>query len=286
MNIKSNRKITTIEPSSGWTGFDFVGIWQYRDLVFLLVRRDFVATYKQTILGPAWFVLQPLFLTIVFTVIFGKIAKIPTEGLPPLLFYNSALIIWSYFSSCFSGNSNTFLTNAGTYQKVYYPRLINPITNCISGLFGFTIQFIFFIGYFLTYTFLIPTPEPFSITWVILTFPLLILLTGALGLGLGLWMSVLTAKYRDFSQIIGFLTQAMMYMTPIIYPLSEIPSNYRFWISLNPMVPIVETFRFGLLGKGSFSPIHLGYSASITLILLLSGMYLFKRTEKRVVDYL
>lgn len=284
-NIPKNR-ITTLEPTSGWTGFDFVGVWQYRDLIYLLVRRDFLATYKQTILGPTWFVLQPLFLTIVFIVIFGKIAKIPTEGLPPLLFYNSALIIWSYFSACFSANSNTFLANAGTYQKVYYPRLINPICNCISGLFGFFIQLIFFIGYFLIYTFFIPTSEPFSITWVILTFPFLIILTGALGLGLGLWMSVLTAKYRDFSQITGFLTQGMMYLTPIIYPFSEIPNSYRFLISLNPMVPIVETFRFGFLGKGSFSPLHLGYSAVIALILLLSGIYIFRKTEKRVVDYL
>jgi lipopolysaccharide transport system permease protein len=279
-------KITTIQPSSGWTGFDFAGIWQFRDLIFLLVRRDFFAAYKQTILGPAWFVLQPLFLTVVFTIIFGKIAQIPTEGLPPLLFYNSALIIWSYFSSCFSANSNTFLANAGTYQKVYYPRLINPLANCISNLFGFSLQILFFFCYFLIYTFLIPTTEPFALTAVFLLFPLLIVLTGALGLGLGLWMSVLTAKYRDFSQIIGFLTQAMMYMTPVIYPLSEIPSDYRFWISLNPMVPVVEAFRFGLLGKGSFSPLHLGYSVVITLFILFSGMYIFKKTEKRVVDYL
>ncbi len=279
-------KITIIKSSSGWVGFDFIGIWQYRDLIYLLVRRDFISAYKQTILGPIWFVLQPLFLTLVFAIIFGKIAQIPTDGLPPLLFYNSALIIWSYFSSCFSANSNTFLANAGTYQKVYYPRLINPLSNCISSLFGFSIQLFFFFGYFLIYTFIIPTPEPFTLTGVFLLFPLLILLTGTLGLGLGLWMSVLTAKYRDFSQITGFLTQAMMYLTPIIYPLSEIPSDYRFWISLNPMVPVVEAFRFGLLGKGSFSPLHLSYSVVIALFLFFSGMYLFKKTERRVVDYL
>ncbi len=284
-SIEKN-KITIIKPSTGWLGFDFASIWQYRDLLFLLVKRDFVSAYKQTILGPAWFVLQPLFLTIIFTLIFGKFAQIPTEGLPPLLFYNSGLIIWSYFSSCFSGNASTFTTNAGTYQKVYYPRLINPLANCISGLLGFLIQLIFFIAYFLIYKFLLPISEPFTITWPVLLLPLLVILSSLLGLGLGLWMSVLTAKYRDFNQIIGFLVQGMMYLTPIIYPLSEIPDKYRFWISLNPMAPVVETFRFGLLSKGSFSPLHLLYSAIIALLILLSGMYLFKKTERRVVDYL
>lgn len=286
MSIKSNTKLTVIRPSSGWTGFNFKELWQFRDLLYLLVKRDFITQYKQTILGPAWFVLQPLFLTVVFTVVFGKFAQIPTDGLPPLLFYNSALIIWSYFSTCFSGNANTFMVNAGTYQKVYYPRLINPIANCISGLVGFLIQILFFGGYFLIYKFIVPTAEPFFITWVVLILPFMIALSATLGLGLGLWMSVITAKYRDFSQIIGFLTQSMMYTTPVIYPLSEVPDNYRFWISLNPMVPVVETFRYGLLGKGSFSPIHLSYSVVIASLLLLSGMYFFKRTEKRVVDYL
>ena len=279
-------KITTLKPSAGWTGFDFAGIWQYRDLLYLLVRRDFLAQYKQTILGPAWFVLQPLFLTVVFTLIFGKFAQIPTEGLPPLLFYNSGLIIWSYFSSCFTGNASVFTTNAGIYQKVYYPRLINPLANCTSALFGFSIQAVFFLGYFCIYKFLIPTEEFFSMTWAMLLLPILIPLVASLGLGMGLWMSVLTAKYRDFNQITGFLAQALMYATPIIYPLSEIPEKYRFWASLNPMAPVVETFRFALLGKGYFSAPHLIYCGMLALCILLSGMYFFKRTERRVVDYL
>jgi lipopolysaccharide transport system permease protein len=251
-----------------------------------LVRRDFYAQYKQTILGPAWFVLQPLFLTVVFTLIFGTFAKIPTEGLPPLLFYNAGLIIWSYFSVCFTGNASIFTTNAGIYQKVYYPRLINPLSNCIYALFGFSIQAVFFLGYFCIYKFFIPTASSFEMTWAILILPLLIPLVASFGLGLGLWMSVLTAKYRDFSQITGFLAQAFMYMTPIIYPLSEIPEKYRFWASLNPMASVVETFRFALLGKGSFSLNLLCYSAIIAALLLLSGMYFFKKTERRVVDYL
>jgi len=284
-NLQQN-KITIFKPSAGWTGFDFVGIWQYRDLLYLLVRRDFLAQYKQTILGPAWFVLQPLFLTIVFTLIFGKFAQIPTEGLPPLLFYNSGLIIWSYFSSCFTGNASTFTANAAIYQKVYYPRLINPLANCISALFGFSLQALFFLGYFCLYKFFIPTEEFFTMTWAVLLLPLLIPLVAFLGLGMGLWMSVLTAKYRDFNQITGFLAQALMYATPIIYPLSEIPEQYRFWAYLNPMASVVETFRFALLGKGSFSAPHLIYSGILALCILLSGMYFFKRTEKRVVDYL
>lgn len=255
-------------------------------MLYLLVRRDFLAQYKQTILGPAWFVLQPLFLTVVFTLIFGKFAQIPTEGLPPLLFYNSGLIIWSYFSSCFTGNASVFTANAGIYQKVYYPRLINPIANCISALFGFSIQAVFFLGYFCIYKFLIPPEEFFTMTWAVLLLPLLIPLVAFLGLGIGLWMSVLTAKYRDFNQITGFLAQALMYATPIIYPLSEIPEQYQFWASLNPMASVVETFRFALLGKGSFSAPHLIYSGILALCILLSGMYFFKRTEKRVVDYL
>ena len=250
------------------------------------MRRDFLAQYKQTILGPAWFVLQPLFLTVVFTLIFGTFAKIPTEGLPPLLFYNSGLIIWSYFSVCFAGNASIFTTNAAIYQKVYYPRLINPIANCISALFGFSIQAFFFLGYFCLYKFFIPTTADFEMTWAVIILPMLIPLVALLGLGLGLWMSVLTAKYRDFSQITGFLAQALMYATPIIYPLSEVPEKYRFWVSLNPMAPIVETFRYALLGKGSFSLQFLINSSAIALFLMLSGMYFFKRTERRVVDYL
>jgi lipopolysaccharide transport system permease protein len=196
------------------------------------------------------------------------------------------LIIWSYFSSCFTGNATTFVANAGIYQKVYYPRLINPIANCISALFGFLIQAIFFLLYFCIYKFFIPTEEFFTMTWAILILPMLVPLVASLGLGLGLWMSVLTAKYRDFSQITGFLAQALMYATPIIYPLSAIPDKYQFWVSLNPIAPVVETFRFALLGKGSFSPGLLLYSAAVAIFILLSGMYLFKRTEKRVVDYL
>ncbi len=285
--METNQKsVTCIQPSSGWTGFDFIGIWKYRDLLYLLVRRDFLASYKQTILGPAWFVLQPLFLTVVFTIIFGNFAQIPTEGLPPLLFYNSGLIIWSYFSNCFSGNASTFSANAGIYQKVYYPRLINPLANCISSLFGFFIQAVFFIGYFLIYKFFIHVPEPFAMTWAMVLIPILIPIVALLGLGLGLWMSVLTAKYRDFNQITGFLVQALMYATPIIYPFSQIPENYRFWASLNPMVSVVETFRLALLGKGSWMPLHLLYVIIFTSVVLLSGMYMFKRTERKVVDYL
>lgn len=285
--METNQKsVTCIQPSSGWTGFDFIGIWKYRDLLYLLVRRDFLASYKQTILGPAWFVLQPLFLTVVFTIIFGNFAQIPTEGLPPLLFYNSGLIIWSYFSNCFSGNASTFSANAGIYQKVYYPRLINPLANCISSLFGFFIQAVFFIGYFLIYKFFIHVPEPFAMTWAMFLIPILIPIVALLGLGLGLWMSVLTAKYRDFNQITGFLVQALMYATPIIYPFSQIPENYRFWASLNPMVSVVETFRLALLGKGSWMPLHLLYVIIFTSVVLLSGMYMFKRTERKVVDYL
>jgi len=156
----------------------------------------------------------------------------------------------------------------------------------VSGLFGFVIQAVFLLGYYLIYKFFIPTPEPFGMTWGVILLPILIPLAATLGLGLGLWMSVLTAKYRDFSQITGFLAQALMYATPIIYPLSVIPEKYRFWAALNPMASVVETFRFGILGKGSFSAPHLLYSTIISTILLLSGMYFFKRTEKRVVDYL
>jgi lipopolysaccharide transport system permease protein len=203
-----------------------------------------------------------------------------------LLFYNSGLIIWAYFSGCFTGNANTFVANAGIYGKVYYPRLINPLANCISGLLGFSIQITFFIAYYFIYKFLIPTPEPFGFTWFVVILPLFIPLTAALGLGLGLWMSVLTAKYRDFCQITGFLAQALMYATPIIYPFSQIPPKYQLIASLNPMVSIVEGFRFGLLGKGSLLPGQIIYSISFAVIILLSGMYFFKRTEKRVIDYL
>lgn len=232
-----------------------------------------------------WCVLQPLFLTLVFSLVFGNFANISTESLPPLLFYNSGLLLWNFFSICFNSNSSIFLTQANIYQKVYYPRLIDPIANCFSGLCSLAIQSLFFCGYFLTYKFFISGSEDFGNTWVIIIVPIIIFVSALLGLGLGLWMSVLTAKYRDLRHLSAFFLQSLMYASPIIFPISQIPVKFQKIAMLNPLAPLIEAFRFALLGKGYFEPVYLLYSILVSLLIFLSSIFVFQKVEKRVVDY-
>ena len=273
-----------LESSHGLLRIDWHGLLHYRDLMFLLVRRDFVAQYKQTILGPLWFIIQPLLTTLVFTVIFGNVAKIPTDGIPPMLFYLCGMCVWSYFAACFSTISNTFIANANLFGKVYFPRIILPASVVVSKLIAFGIQmatFLVFLAYFIFYT---KVGAVVHITSWIWSLPLLLILSAALGLGVGLWISALTTKYRDLAHLATFLTQLWMYATPVVYPISQIPERWLWLAALNPMTGIVEAFRKAFLGAGEASLYLLGMSTCITLLLLLTGLILFSRAEKTFVD--
>jgi len=272
---------TVIRPWNPWFKFDLLGIWRYRDLIRLFVRRDFVALYKQTILGPIWFIIQPLFTTIVFTLVFGKIAKIPTEGVPDFLFFFSGNVVWGYFSGCLTSTSSTFTANAGLFGKVYFPRLTAPISSVISKIPQFAIQFGLFISFYLYYYAVNAAIVPNI--WILII-PLLILQMAFLSLGIGILISSLTTKYRDLDFAIVFGIQLWMYATPIVYPLSQIPERFQKYFSLNPMTAIVETFRYAFFGKSVITTIDMVISWFITLCILLAGMILFNRVEKVFMD--
>ena len=283
MNIErdADQWTTVIKPVSGWFEIHLSEIWKYRDLIMLFVRRDFVSVYKQTILGPLWFLIQPIFTTIVFTVIFGRVAKIPTDGLPQPLFYLSGIVGWNYFSNCLNKTSDTFVGYAHIFGKVWFPRLTVPISNVISNLITFAIQFALFLCF---YAYFYLKGAAIAVSPMIVLFPLLLLQMAALGLGFGIIVSSLTTKYRDLSQLVGFGVQLWMYATPIVYPASQIPAKYQWIIALNPMAPIIETFRYVFLGVGTVYPWQMGLSAAITMLVLLSGIVLFSRIEKSFMD--
>jgi len=256
-------------------------IWSYRDLILLFVRRDFVAYCKQTILGPLWFLIQPLFTTLVFTVVFGRIAQISTDGLPQILFYMAGITIWNYFASCLTQTSNTFVTNAGIFGKVYFPRLTVPISVVITNLLTFTIQFGLFLAFMAFFYLKGSLIQPNL--WILLT-PLLLVQMAALGLGVGIIVSSMTTKYRDLAMAVGFGVQLWMYATPIVYPLSQIPAKWHWLIALNPMTAIVETFRYAFLGAGTIQPWVSGISIGMTVMILAIGIVLFSRVEKTFMD--
>ena len=259
----------------------FAEIWHYRDLLLLMVRRDFVALYKQTILGPLWFVIQPVLTTVVFTIVFGNIAKISTDGLPQILFYMSGITCWNYFSECLTQTSNTFSTNANIFGKVYFPRIIVPLSVVVSNLLKFGIQLVLF-GMFGIWFFTTGTTIHFNATAFL--FPVLVLIMAMFGLGLGMIFSSLTTKYRDLRFLLQFGVQLLMYATPVIYPASSIPEKYQWIILLNPMTAIVETFRNGFLGSGSLNLTNLIYSGTCSLAILAIGTLVFNRVEKNFMD--
>jgi lipopolysaccharide transport system permease protein len=281
MEIIDSDWTIVIRPYSGWFDINLKEIWSYRDLIMLFVRRDFVTYYKQTILGPLWFFLQPLFTTVVFTIIFGKIANIPTDGLPPMLFYMAGIITWNYFASCLTQTSNTFVTNAGIFGKVYFPRLAVPISVVITNLLTFAIQFGLFLV-FMLYFYLNGSSIQPNI-WILLA-PFLLIQMAALGLGVGILVSSMTTKYRDLIFAVGFGVQLWMYATPVVYPLSHIPEKWQWLIALNPMTAIVETFRYAFLGAGTVQPMLLGISLGMTIIILAAGIVLFSRVQKTFMD--
>ncbi|MDN5211461.1 ABC transporter permease [Fulvivirgaceae bacterium BMA12] len=281
-NTKNADWTMVISPKSNMLSLQLEDIWRYKDLLYLFVRRDFVSIYKQTILGPAWFFIQPILTTITYTIIFGNVAGLSTDGLPKMIFYLSGVVCWSYFSDCITTISSTFIANAQVFGKVYFPRLIAPLSVVISKLIKLGIQFLLFIVTLLYYVIFESTEVSPNI--YLLLSPVLVLLMGGLGLGLGLLISSLTTKYRDMRFLIAFGVQLLMYGTPVIYPLSKVPEEYRLLVTLNPITPVVEAFRYGFLGTGTFSVYHLVYSFVFTVIALLLGIVVFNRVEKTFMD--
>lgn len=259
-------------------------IWQYKDLLILFVKRDFVATYKQTVLGPLWFIIQPIFTTLIFTVIFGKLAAIPTDNIPPVLFYMCGITCWNYFSESLIKTSNTFTSNANIFGKVYFPRLIIPLSVILSNIIKFIIQgFIFLL--FLFYYYYQGANVNTNITIFIL--PILLLLMAGLGLGFGILISSLTTKYRDFQFLVSFGVQLFMYATPIVYPLSLAKQKLGIysWVAYaNPMSSIIEAMKFSFLGQGELSAYHLGYSFIFMIVLLFIGVITFNKVEQTFMD--
>jgi len=270
-----------IEPYNNVLDLRLKDVWQYRDLLWLLVRRDFVSFYKQTILGPLWFFIQPLLTTLMFTFVFGRLAGISTDGLPPPLFYMAGITAWNYFADCLTKTSTVFKDNANIFGKVYFPRLIMPLSIVVSNLVRFGVQFLLFLVVIIYYA---VKGTAFYPTWAIALFPLVVVLMAALGLGAGMIISAMTTKYRDLAFLITFGIQLLMYATTVIYPLSAAPHQYRWLIELNPMTSLIETFRYGFLGKGSFSWFSLGYSALVTFGLMVAGIIIFNKVEKNFVD--
>jgi lipopolysaccharide transport system permease protein len=271
----------TIQPHSKWYDLRLGEILRYKDLLFLFVRRDFVALYKQTILGPLWFFIQPIITTITFTIIFGNLAQISTDGLPKVLFYLCGITLWNYFSDTLTKTSETFTANANIFGKVYFPRMIVPLSVVVSNLIKLAVQFGLFIAVWLYYMFTQNSVFPTAALWLV---PLLIVLMGFLGLGFGIIISSLTTKYRDLKFLVVFGVQLMMYASPIVYPLSIVPEKYKCLILANPVTSIIETFKYAFLGVGEFSWFHLGYSFSFTTILMVIGLIIFHRVEKSFMD--
>ena len=272
-----------LRPDTSWMSLELKGIWHYRDLLQLLIWRDFSSRYKQTILGPLWFILQPLLMTVVFTVIFGHVAGLPTDGLPAILFYLCGQLGWNYFAANFNANSATLVANAGLFSKVYFPRLVVPISAIVSNLFAFAIQLVTFAVFYAYFKFTVE-PGSFGMGWQVVFLPLVLLQTAMLSLGVGLLMSSLTAKYRDLTHLSGLMIQVWMYATPVIFPLSKFPEKYQWLVALNPMTVIVESFRLMLLGRGTVHPNHLISSVVLTFLILAMGLLAFGKVEKTFVD--
>ncbi len=259
----------------------FNDLWNYRDLLLMFVKRDFVSFYKQTVLGPLWFFIQPIFTTLVFTFVFGNLAKISTDGLPQFLFYLTGITAWNYFADCLTKTSTVFKDNANIFGKVYFPRLIIPLSIVVSNLVRFGVQLLLLISVMIYFAI---KGADFNVTPAILFFPVLVLLMALLGLGTGLIITAITTKYKDLTFLITFGVQLLMYGTTVIYPLSAAPEQFKKYIQLNPMTGIIEAFRYAFLGKGEFTVWSIGYSAMFTVVFLFLGIVIFNKTEKNFVD--
>ena len=270
-----------IKPKSGWFNINIGELWHYRDLIIMFVKRDFVTFYKQTILGPLWYIIQPLFTTIVFTIIFGKVAKIPTDTVPPFLFFMAGNVMWSYFATSLQMTSDTFNTNAQIFGKVYFPRLTVPVSVVIINMLQLSIQFCLFLGFYFYFMWKGAAVEP--TLWVFFI-PILVMQMALGGLGTGILISSLTTKYKDLRFAMGFMIQLWMYATPVVYPLSQVPDWLRPYYVLNPMVAVVESFRHAFFGVSSVRASDIIISWLIILVLLFAGIVLFSRIEKTFMD--
>ncbi|MFC1884625.1 ABC transporter permease [Thermodesulfobacteriota bacterium] len=270
-----------IKAKRPWFNINIGEIWNYRDLVLLFVRRDFIAMYKQTILGPLWFFIQPLLTTIIFTIIFGRVAKLSTDGIPQFIFYLSGTVCWAYFAECLTKTSNTFVENANIFGKVNFPRLVLPISICLSNIIKFMIQFSIFLAFMIYFDL---RGAPIDTGYAVFTLPLLVLQMGILGIACGTIISSLTTKYHDMTVLVSFGAQLWMYATPVVYPLSQVPEQYRGLYSLNPMVAVVESFRMAFLGTSAINASHIISGVTVTLILFVAGLVLFSRVEKTFLD--
>ena len=272
-----------ITPHRGWFELHLDDIWQYRDLLWIFIKRDFTTFYKQTILGPLWFFIQPLISTIVFSIIFNRIAGISTDELPPVLFYMSGIIAWNYFSNCLTSTSGTFTANAGLFGKVYFPRIIVPLSKVISGLAQFSVQLIMFAGFYLYYI-TIGNEQISPSLHTLVLMPVMMIQMALLGQGLGMIISSLTTKYRDLSYLVSFGAQLLMYASPIVYPLSVVPDKYRMFIIANPMTPVIEGFRQAFVGRGHLDYNMYFYSLLFTCATFFIGLLIFNRVEKNFID--
>lgn len=283
--IEHNQWDLVIKGHTSLFDLNFQELWSYRDLLFLFVKRDFVSFYKQTVLGPLWFFIQPIFTTIVFSFVFGNLAGISTDGLPKYLFYLTGITSWNYFSDCLTKTSTVFRDNANIFGKVYFPRLIMPLSIVVSNLVRFGVQMLLMICMMFYFYFFPISGTEFHVTTGIFLFPILVVLMALLGLGLGLIITAMTTKYRDLTFLITFGVQLLMYATTVIYPLSYArEKGYAALIELNPMTGIIEAFRYAFLGKGEFTTYSLLYSVSVTLTVLFLGILVYNKTEKNFVD--
>ncbi len=273
-----------LEPNNKWYSLGLSKIFRFKDLLFLFVRRDFVSIYKQTILGPIWFFIQPIITAITYAIIFGALADISTEGMPPLLFYMCGITLWNYFSETLSKTSDTFTANSGIFGKVYFPRMIVPLSVVLSNMIKLGIQFFLFLVVWIYYLIIDPNIHP---NYTIVFIPFLILLMGFLGLGFGIIITSMTTKYRDLKFLVSFAIQLLMYASPIIFPLSLVREKYpqfKLILLANPITSIVEAFKYAFLGVGEFNVFYLGYSVLFTVILFFIGLVVFNKVEKSFMD--
>ncbi|WP_029035379.1 ABC transporter permease [Salinimicrobium terrae] len=282
--LENNDWLYEITPKRKLIDLNFKEIWRYRDLLILFVKRDIVTVYKQTILGPLWYFIQPLFTSVIFTLVFNNIANIPTGGVPPFLFNLTGITAWNYFSQCFTGTSNTFRNNAGIFGKVYFPRAIMPLTTVISNLFKFGIQLLILVVFYLYYLW-----QDYSLSpnLNLLLFPVYVLMMALLGLGAGMIISAFTTKYRDLTVLVGFATSLLLYISAVPYPLSEVGNNIpslAWVVKFNPLAQIIEGFRFMILDTGIFTWSGFLYTLIVCVILVLIGLIVFNRTEKNFID--
>lgn len=278
---KEDQWTTIISSKTRLLSLNLEDLWNYRDLVRMFIHRDFVTFYKQTILGPLWFIIQPLFTAGMFTLIFGRVASISTDEIPQMLFYMAGVVNWTYFSECLTKTAETFTTNANVFGKVYFPRLAVPVANVITNMLRYLIQFMLFLCFYFIFIF---KGAPVSPNWMIALTPLILLYMALLSLGYGLWISAITKKYRDLKFALPFVVQLWMYASPVVYPLSLIPERFKVFMILNPIVPAIELFRKAFLGAGTVDFRNTALSVMLTILIFFTGLIVFNRTEKTFMD--